>query len=215
MENFDLKKFLVENKLTINSRMLKENQEDDWRFPEPEDYLTEIIPRLLQQRAITREEAADLEEILKATNGGSGEVNDSIDIDHYQDLVDSLEEQGIMKDLERDGLTDYIQEYRDKLYGEDSQLDYLEVETDDDYEYTVLVASGDNSKTTVKLVQRQYTGEPDKVKTVQLPFVEFEKQLREKGGVTRVDSRFGDTYSDTAPDKLTTFLLSLGFKDIV
>jgi hypothetical protein len=114
MENFDLKKFLVENKLTINSRMLKEDQEDDWRFPEPEDYLTEIIPRLVQQRAITREEAADLEEILKATNGGSGEVNDSIDIDHYQDLVDSLEEQGIMKDLERDGLTDYIQEYRDK-----------------------------------------------------------------------------------------------------
>ena len=218
-DNFNLRQFLTENKLTINSRILKEDQEDNWRFPEPEDFLTEIIPRLLQQRAITRKEAADLGEILKATNGDGGKVNDSLDIDHYQDLVDSLEEQGIMKDLERDALTDYIQEYqymldRDNLYGKDPQLNYLEVETDDDYEYTILVATGDNIKTTIKLLQKQYTGEPDKVKTVQLSFADFERQLREKGGVTKEDSRFGPTYSDTDPDKLTTFLISLGFKDI-
>ncbi|QQO91874.1 hypothetical protein immuto35A_194 [Flavobacterium phage vB_FspM_immuto_3-5A] len=53
MENFDLKKFLVENKLTTNSKILKENSNTrsaDYDFIEPEnDPLVTKVMEYLEQ----------------------------------------------------------------------------------------------------------------------------------------------------------------------
>jgi len=88
---------------------------------------------------------------------------------------------------------------------------YLEVQTDDDNNYTVLSAEASGDKTKVTLVRQDLYGKPDKHKVVDVPFEDFKSKLQTQAKV----EAFPDddtTFFDTDPDALEDFLTKLGFR---
>jgi hypothetical protein len=113
MENFNLKKFLVENKLTTNSRLLERDADDDFSF-DASYFLTKVIPRLEQERVVAGRQIADLKELTKAFELPMEQVKTTIDFQMYDSLIEKLESSEQIAVEERDGLIEFLYEYATK-----------------------------------------------------------------------------------------------------
>ena len=87
---------------------------------------------------------------------------------------------------------------------------YLEVQTDDDNNYTVLSAKALGDKTKVTLTKEDLYGEPDEHKVVNIPFEQFKSKLQAQAGVEAYPED-NTTFFDADPDALERFLGELGF----
>ena len=87
---------------------------------------------------------------------------------------------------------------------------YLEVQTDDDNNYTVLSAKALGAKTKVTLTKEDLYGEPDEHKVVNIPFEQFKSELQVQAGV-EAHPDDNTTFFDANPDALERFLGELGF----
>ncbi len=86
---------------------------------------------------------------------------------------------------------------------------YLEVQTNDDNNYTVLFAQALGDKTKVTLTKEDLYGEPNEHKVVNIPFEQFKSKLQEAGVEAYPDDN--TTFFDADPDALERFLGELGF----
>ena len=236
MDNFDLRKYLVENKVTTNSRMMNE-EEDAFSFLDA--YITPINepnPQLASKvKAILDSyELSDLEQGIDTF--GEALLDYYTDLDqHWPGMPD-----GMANDLWDAKLRATVKAYkagtidlkkaisqfrkvlsnprhyqgagnRDTTNSKMLNENYLEVQTDDDYNYTVLSAKALGDKTKVTLVKQDLYGKPDVHKMVDMPFEEFKSKLQAQAGV---EAYPGDnkTFFDANTNKLESFLTNLGFR---
>lgn len=89
----------------------------------------------------------------------------------------------------------------------------LSIETADAYNYPVLDARAVGNKTEITIPLEYYSGDPDEIIMVDMPFMQFEKEIQTKGGVKKMESEVGTSYFDVNSDALDNFLRSLGVAD--
>jgi hypothetical protein len=77
----------------------------------------------------------------------------------------------------------------------------------------VFSAKAVRNKTQITIPLEYYSGDPDEIITVDMPFMQFEKEIQTQGRVKKMDSQAGTFYIDENPDALDNFLRSLGVAD--